>query len=265
MARYVVVRYFPVSDNGECVNAGVIAYDDNCAMARFVADWGRVQRFGQTDVTFLREFAREVTRSVSPDACHSDRLDKERIEAMAARWGDAIQFSPPAGSLLCVSRLLEEMAGHFLPNRVSAVKPRTRSAARATVRDALRDAFLARGVRRPSDFVKQRFSIAGEVKSHEFDFAVANGQIRDGIFAFSFAGGVNNRLMTEIEAAAFAIEDVRSRIPNLHLSTLILEPESETDESKVARDIFLSKKVMLVTKENADIWAEEVTSRYIHA
>lgn len=266
MARYVIVRYFPIADNGECVNAGVIAYDDNIAMARFVSDWGRVQRFGQRDVTFLREFAREVANRTSSDADASSRLTRERIEAMASRWGHAIQFSAPGGSVLGVPELLKEMAAHFLPTpRVPASKPRDRRAARVVAWKALGGAFQARGLHKLSEYIKNRHPILGNVKEHEFDFVIANGRVRDGVFAFSFEGGVNSRVVTEIEAAAFAIDDVRHRLADVHISALVLEPEVQTPELDMVNRIIMSKGASLVRESEADAWAEDVSSRYAHA
>lgn len=266
MSRYVVVRYFPVSDNGECVNAGVIAYDDTKVLATFVDDWRRLQRFGHEDITFLREFARDVERRSSLSVDPSIRLTKVSVEEMASRWAHAVQFSQPAGSTLSVEELLKEISEHFLPNpKVILSSPRNRTAAKKVAREALREAFVLRGVHKPTEFIRSDSIINGKVKQHKLDFVVSNGRPRDGISAFSFEGGISDRLMTEVEATGYAFGDLREAYPDLELSVVVLEPEPATSEYQTAINVFKGINAKVVTEADADAWAEEVAGRSAHA
>jgi hypothetical protein len=266
MSRYVVVRYHPVSDNGECVNVGVIAYDGAKVMATFVKHWGRIQRFGHEDITFLREFARDVEHRSSPAADPSVRLTMDSVEEMAARWAQSIQFSAPAGSTLGVEQLLDQVAAHFLPQpKDGAPSLRDRRAAKKVAVEALKEAFVLRGIHHAADYIAKDPVIPGRVKKHKLDFAVHNGVPRDGVIAFSFEGGVNERLMTEVEAAGYAIGDLKEENPGLGLSVVVLEPKVESPEYGVALGVLLGKGARVVPEDEADAWAEEVAGRAAHA
>ena len=59
-AFYSVIQFVPDPVADERINAGVVVFDGEKVRAHFIDNWGRLQRFGNKDVGFLKQFAREL-------------------------------------------------------------------------------------------------------------------------------------------------------------------------------------------------------------
>ena len=155
---YTVVQYVPDPVADERVNAGIIVFSQDRVAVRFVKNWARLQRFGNKDVRFLRDFARELEERIEP---RLDRptLSEAAIREMAATWKDAIQFTTPRGSLLSIHELLKDAEVRFLASdRSPESRPYTRHFLRKLAIDATVLAFVQRGGVGAREMVKRDFS-----------------------------------------------------------------------------------------------------------
>jgi hypothetical protein len=113
-SHFAVVQYVPCPVRGERINIGVIALEDNIAKCQFVDDWTRAERFGDGDVTFLKEFAGDVADAVALRSKWV--IDRDSITQIHNEWNGSIQVTELRGSLRDVDDLLDYAARTFLVN-----------------------------------------------------------------------------------------------------------------------------------------------------
>ena len=99
-----VVRYYPDLVTGECVNVGVIAFDDQQVLAHVREDWRRVEAFGGS---LSPEVAEEYLGDVPS-------WTPERAKAHESHYMSSLQFSEPCASTLKADELLIDMANRML-------------------------------------------------------------------------------------------------------------------------------------------------------
>ena len=253
MASFLsVVQYVPDAVVGERVNIGVVVYDRHGrTWTHFLNSWARVKRFAGLDVVDeLKRFG-QTARG----------LTAEEIRAAAARRQHSIQFTSPTGSLLDGDTLLTQSAQRFLvdPPRVSAsgylVKSEVAKEARRKLRRALRDALGGSGPLR----LKADFPITGKTNlSHQFDLAVVNGRPRYAAEAVSFQVPSERDIGKAVDAAAFAIEDLRnsSRFATLPLAVIVARPiNRDFPSSAQAERTLADAGADVVGVDQLDAWA----------
>ena len=119
ISRYSIIKYVPNPINVECINIGVIAFNEDEVQVRFLSDWSRVEVFGGEDITFLKDFARRMEIAVSkglmfPGDEEDGRPRHERLDKIVKGWMNSIQFTNIHPSLASVSKLLEDCMEEFL-------------------------------------------------------------------------------------------------------------------------------------------------------
>ncbi len=260
---YTVVQYVPDPVADERVNAGIIVFSQDRVAVRFIKNWARLQRFGNKDVRFLRDFARELEERIEP---RLDRptLSEAAIREMAATWKDAIQFTTPRGSLLSVEELLKDAEVRFLANdRAPESRPYTRHFLRKLAIDATELAFVQRGGVGARELVKRDFRISGAVESHPFSLAIANGQPLVAAEVFSFVGADRKGQEKDVRATAWAFEDVRKEHAGIDLAALVLTGQETSSTYEDAEKVFRSLGVRVVPKDRVDEWADEVAGKVL--
>src|SRR2546422_6558376 len=181
---YTVVQYVPDPIADERLNIGVIAISGDRARARFLANWARAERFGNASVNALRDFARQVDEAALPNlALHGlggrMELSEAKLQAMARRWVNSIQFTTPRTSLLEPDDAIDTLAQRFLHEHVPAVREfRDRRAAAAVAVRSIRHALANRigGRGRGRELVRRRHPLAGHLDTHRLDAVVGNGR-----------------------------------------------------------------------------------------
>lgn len=165
-AHYTIVQYVPDPTADERVNFGVITWDDEQALSRFVGDWRRVKAFGGEDVRFLKEFARSISEKTSgalrlPEL--GDEIQLQALKKMVAEWSYSIQFTDPRGSLKNAEALLGEVSGLFLRELPKPVRrhARTRKAAVRIAHDSLFTAIQERAADEVEEIVKRNETVEG--------------------------------------------------------------------------------------------------------
>ena len=103
--EYSVVRYYPDSIAGECINIGVIVLDGPYAYRRMLRYWERVCWFAPSikDYSWVRERAREIAHYTA-----------DEIRWQAANANHSIQFSAPQPSLDKPDALIGRVAARYL-------------------------------------------------------------------------------------------------------------------------------------------------------
>src|SRR4051794_3280223 len=108
-----IVQFLPNSARLECINIGVVAFDDSGVVrTRFLSDWARVVHFAGRDVTlFLKEVAEDAKTWRAED-----------VTKMSRRGHGAIQVTRPGLSLPNIDRTIESIAKTYLVDGVPAIE-----------------------------------------------------------------------------------------------------------------------------------------------
>jgi hypothetical protein len=258
-AFYSVIQFVPDPVADERVNAGVVVFGEGRILARFVENWGRLQRFGNKDVSFLKQFARDLEKRIQDGT-----TTEQTLREMAANWRNAIQFTSPRGSLLGLESLLEDAQDRFLANDTTpSSRPFTRKYMKKLAFDAACLSFLQRGGEKARRLVKRDFPITGAITDHPFSLAIANGQPLIAAEVFSFVGSTERSQEQDVMATAFAFEDVQRQHRELDLAALVLVGDDPPPAFKEATKVFAGLSVRVVPKDKVDEWADEIAGKIV--
>jgi hypothetical protein len=265
-SRYVVFQYLPDPATDERINFGVATHDDEGFYARFLHDWRRVKSFGGADVTFLQQFARRVEASGGLPSLFSDADADARLffdEAPIA-WINTIQVTRPRASTRSASELLDYVARRFLRVSVRRRRGKDRRWMRAVTHEIVVSALETAGVYNADEIVRSRVSVDGEVESHEFDLTIQNAQLALAALALSFQKQSARELQREYASAAWALEDVHKRDPDVPLAVVMMPPARGTSKTyEQARHVFEALEARAVSEPELDEWAAEVAESVV--
>lgn len=261
---YTVVQYVPDLVADERVNVGVLVFQGNLIRSHFLRSWKRVQAFGGEDVTFLRDLVQRVKEWSSdeltlPGTEPSLGLNEQALMRLTAEWRNAVQFTPPRGSVLAPDQLLTDVASRFLREQVRQ-KPRFRDRPTAAKLAAakLRYALQARLGEQAKAMLKRNLRIPGALDEHLFDVTVMNGEIRLAAQALSFEGPHTPALEREVKASAWAVDDIRNRTRELELAVVALPPRTRSKTYDHAAHVITELGATFVAEQETDAWANHV-------
>ena len=242
VSRYSVIQYVPNPISGERINIGVLAFDDDTVLVRFLSTWARVNCFGtRNDVSALKDFAGSMKVSAKSGLLFpGDRKDEtpghQRLLKVAKGWINSIQFTEPKGSLEPVESLIEDIAQIYLKGREQRDKPRDRQAAAKVTVSSIRGLLEQRfGNDRAKDLLKTDYQLEGIHKHHKFDAAVANGS------PFFAAHGISFEVKTTepmMDSLAWMIVDVKKQSPDVPLAVVTLPPKGDTDDRQRLMNLY---------------------------
>lgn len=118
--------------------------------------------------------------------------------------------------------------------------------------------------RLPKERVQRKPRIKGRFEAHRFDFGLGNGRILHLVSTFSFE--VPNRdkdtLQTEVDACAWAINDVRAVEVGISITPITVVTIGESQRSLLddAESMYESLGARLVREPYIDDWARAVAS-----
>lgn len=258
---YTVVHYVPDPATDEKLNVGLIAFGEHEIDAVFLRNWRRAQQFGDGDIDFLKDFARRIAQAsdpqlLLPDIGETVSLTPELIREMTGQWINSIQFSEPRASLLPLERITREIGQRLLrePQRRRRRFRDKRVATRAA-EEALERVLEEHG-ESPERYLKRGLVIEGSLDQHTFDIGLANGQALLGVETLSFEGA-GRHMKREVEATAWALDDVHKRVPKLALAVVALPPKSRSDTYRRARHIFEGLSAEVVEEDDVHDWSSE--------
>jgi hypothetical protein len=265
-AQYSVIRYVPDPIAEECVNVGVVTWDQRRIRVRFLNNWTRVRAFGHENVDFIREFAKEMEAATQRQLPLRDinavlSLNTDQLKKMISGWGENIQFSPPRGSIKDADALIADVAPLFLRTRRTArAGVRTRVVAAKMAANILLDAVRQRDPDEAEHLVKRKEIVDGAIDQHRLDVALANGHLIAGVQAISFEINASEHLEKEMLAIKWAISDIRRRNRDLPMAIFALPPRAGGARSayRDARRAVTALHADMVTSEDLMAqWASE--------
>jgi hypothetical protein len=262
---YSVIRYVPNPIAEERVNIGIVVLADQAPMFRFVQNWRRAYALGGTSVAFLKEFAREAQDRNIGLFPGSTTWDEETLKRVLARWHNSIQFSQPRASLKPADALLEELSELYLRNSPpsserSTVRGRPYAAAVALryVRAAVMERFGRAGAQA---LVAKMSVLKGSLSEHEFDVVLKNGRPLLAANALSFLVPDTMTLRRDVDATAFAMEDVLRKPSELRAGIVVVPPKRRTSYYENTRRMFEKLKVEVVEERKAPAWARSAVGQ----
>jgi len=227
-SRYSVIQYVPNPIADERVNIGVLAFDDEVVRVHFLQSWNRVEHFSNEDISFLRDFAKQMEESAArgllfPGDQEKDVPKLERLIKVSRGWMNSIQFTAPCGSLTDVDSLLEDVVSTYLvdilTSRSKKQSPRDRQVAAKIAVSTVKNVLKARIGERGRDYIKT--SLTGDKDDHKLDAVVANGRPYLAVHGLSFEVHSPSSVMG---ALSFSITDVMSSSKELPFGILALPP-----------------------------------------
>ncbi|WP_008309080.1 DUF3037 domain-containing protein [Leptolyngbya sp. PCC 6406] len=229
VSRYSVIQYVPDPISDERINFGVVAFDEDRVLVRFLAGWERVRCFGhRQDLPLLKDFARQMEASaklgqVFPGDQPNGLPRHERLLKVAQGSMNAIQFTEPKGSLEPTENLLEDMAQIYLKEMEQQPKARDRQAAARITINIVRDLLIRQvGPEKAKGLLKRKYELLGRHQAHTFDVAVANGKPCFAAHGISFEVQPPE---TVRDALAWMIADVKESSPDFPLAVMALPPK----------------------------------------
>jgi hypothetical protein len=265
VTKYSVVRYLPHPLSGEAMNIGIIAWAEGQFATKFIDNWQRVQTFGREDIGFLRNFVQQVESSTSTQkklfTLAPESLDVPKLEKIVENWNHSIQFSEPRVSLKPLEEILSEVAPIYL------LKSRER---RHRVRDHRTAAMLAlqsvstvlthsRGQQAADDLIKKQRAIRGKIDTHVFDVVVENGRPFFAAQGLSFEKSLSVDVQKDVDATAWAINDIRNTPAHrlLPVAILALPPGSDSQPFVRAKKVFRSLKAEMISEAEMGNWVKK--------
>jgi hypothetical protein len=222
VCKFSIVRYVPDPTRGEQLNVGVVV---TCKSPPFFGSrflraqqTGRLRSLGSDkDFDFLKDLAAEFRASrVIPERVPLRGLagpwTLDSLERAATNWANTIQFSEPRAAIhKSPGVLLDDLYKRYVTTlrRRSQVE-HGRRWIKGKVSRTLRHAVLQNFPDRdPRQVVQSNAKVSGKFEDHSFDYGLANGRLVHLIQALSFGVQSREALRVEIDATAWAIDDVR--------------------------------------------------------
>lgn len=262
-AYYSVVQFVPDPIADERMNIGVIVTGDGHVRSRFLSDWEKAHRFAGTDINFLKEFAKQISRSEPPQNWMLDgqtvgRVDAETLKRMASGWINSIQITEPRASLEEPAKLLTEVSARFLRVPARAGRSyRDRSQAASFAVRHIREVLTERSIDLAHKYLKRHYDIIGKVDEHQFDVGVANGRVLFAAHGLSFEVQDTKELEREFESVVWAFDDVKNRDPGMELAVVAFPPKGPSKVYDRAQRVFSRLNVPVLIEEEVDMWARE--------
>ncbi len=267
-SNYTIVQYRPDPVSDERLNIGVIAWDADGAHAVFVETWERVRSFGGCDVGFLREFAQSMQSRLAEENLLLDELTDELVEQLVGDLAHSVQLTPARKAQEEAPKLVSSLSARFLyspPPKPKSV--RNRRTATSLAYRAIRDAVSPHAPKASRRLVQLRRSLQGKLGEHCFDVVLANGKPLAAVDALSFEVASKGNLQREVDATAWALDDVRHLDGDLPLAVFVLPPTNGDAEQvfRSASKIFKGLGAKVFVDEPAiGRWARRQAGR-LHA
>jgi len=271
-STYSIVQYVPDPIADERINVGAIVVSGDKVWSKFTQNWSRAKHFGGRQTEFLENFAETFERVSGDELLITERdgqkhFNEEVLKRIAGSWVNSIQLTSPRASTQSPNELLdlvckkflhaEDLAQHVVPVAHLAHAPsvRTRSQAARITQSIVKKALSRRLGSKAKGLLKKKFTIPGELDTHQFDVSVVNGTAYLAAHALSFEVP-GTRLDNDIKIAAWAMDDVRNADSDLPLAVLALPPKDQDDSYSHAREIFKGLKAEFLTEKEFEPWAE---------
>jgi hypothetical protein len=256
--RFAILRYVPDPVRQETINVGVVVASDepsrNAVRVLQRTEGRRLKWLGfDDDIEFLGDLADEMRSTALSDG---ERLwNIEALERAHKDWGGTVRVSEMRAALHDnADQLCDELYARYVasPRVKRPSSYRDRRTARRMVSSALRQ-------RLPKRVVKTRLIVRGRFEEHRFDIALGNGTPLHLVSTLSFEVPSKDELQTEVDAFAWAVNDVRLVEDDVPI-TVVTIGERQRALLDRAEKMYGSLGARLVREPQIDDWARGVSS-----
>ncbi len=270
---YSILQYVPDPVRNERINIGVLVAADagDFFGARVLpkSKFGRILRFGYggDDLTFLSEFAAQLKRdsftAPSLSGAGASPWNAEALARASTDWGNTLQVTPPRPVLHERPRnLVNDLYRRFVEDPTPTRKmPRDRRWITKRITGTLREAVKSRRPEiDPTEHVKTDVRFQGGLQEHFFDVELMNGRPLDLVRSISFEAAEGKVLQNEIDAVAWAIDDLRN-VAGAPPVTVASIGEGKVLDS--AESVYASLGATVVRETGLDRWLEQASGRLL--
>jgi hypothetical protein len=252
-SRYALVQFHPDPGLDDRIDIGVIAWDADGAHVLFIETWERVAAISVQEVDLLRDFAESVRQRLAlSDGRHLDEATGELDWDLIGEPAPGVRLTPTQSAPQDPSTLISSLAAQFHYGAAPTHgRVRTRQTAASHAYHAILDALRKRAPRRAKALVHARRSLEGRFGEHEFDVVLAAEKPLAAVRALSFEVSSPRHLQRDVDAAAWALDDLRKRYKDLPLAVFVLPPTSPEAEaiSRAASKVFKGVGASLIDAE----------------
>jgi hypothetical protein len=262
---YSVVKFVPDPVRGEQLNVGVavVSDDGNYFSARFLPpnQTGRLRRISSIDdFRFIRDLASEMRDVQAPRLLGNAPGAVWSLDALrhaSREWANTIQFSEPRAAIHeRGDALLETLYARYVADpRPRRARARDRRWVRRRVQTVLVGALAtARPEVAAGEVLHRDFEITGGIERHTFDYGLMNGDLRQLVHTLSLEGIDKAAIRNEVDAVAWAIDDVR-KLSETPISVVTIGSGALLDR---AERLYGDLAANLVRENAMDDWANVV-------
>ena len=225
-SHYTVVQYVPNPLADERINLGFIAWDEHLSVTRFTKNWSKAKAIGGNEVHILKQISQELQVEIRKVSSAGRADAREELLARFIRdWGGKVQFTAKRGSLRAAEDVAKDLCPIFIPTKQRSVRGRTRRSAINLAVKVARSAAAEFETDKAAELVRKSYVATGQFDQHKFDLAIANGSLIAAMNAFSFEGEASMAAAKDIDASAWAFEDLHKANPRTPLGVFVLPPK----------------------------------------
>ena len=257
--QYSVLQFTPDPVAGELLNIGIVAWNADSAACKITNNWRRIRAIAGEKLESIQSYADQLASlanswgPLSGDSFQENIVSRVSVGAYAG-----FRLTPPRASVKTPRDVVSAVSHVFL-SIVDADRERrrTRATAIAIATRALKVAVVSKFVDETYlNHLVLRESVEGKFERHKVDLALRNGKVVSGSYAFSFESSDLGRIQKEVDATAWAIEDIRRGNSDVRLSVLTLPPTPlATSAYDRAVRLFAAMHVPVVTEAALSGWA----------
>ncbi len=262
---YCVARYVPDPVRDEGINFGVFAFGtsgggEDTVKFLSISNWARLRKFGGENIDFLKEFSESAKR-----------MRADEIRHMAEKWRNSIQLSEPRAATLPPDDLLPAIVKRFLVDIGPAeLGYRRKEDIVRVVRRDIGEALLTQIGSYARAYLKTSHEIQGKRGKHTFDLGVGNGRPYFLAQAISFEISDRRQIGKQVDATAWAVEDIAPKENGPPVGVVILPPKSADDGEQRelhqnAIAIFTDLGAQVVKEDSIREWAGRMVSEHVPA
>jgi DUF3037 family protein len=255
---FSIIQYVPDTFRQERLNLGIaLASEEPPHFAvRFLptSAMDRLKHLGfETDFDYIREIESEMK---------SNGWSLTLLQSATKEWANTIQFSEVRGALsenapLLLKQLYKRYVDppHRQPREEHEGKQWIKKKVGRALRDTIRLRFPNRNV---SNTVKRDSKVRGHFEEHRFDYALHNGGLAHLVHSFSFDTPHQQTLKTEVDATAWAIEDLkraRIRVP----ISIVTSGDLHGKALEAAKRIYPALGADVVNEERFETWLNSLS------
>lgn len=253
--QYTVIKFVPDPVANESINIGLLAMSNDESRVHFLTDWRRARALGPKSAGYLPEFAREFQQRQEELFSTGKVWTVDALKTYCEKWRHVVQFEPPRASLRALDALFPQLIRLYLKEGSVRAKAPSRRTAASAVYVAVTSALQRRYGQPGAGLVKRGFELRGKLDSHPYDVAIVNGATYGAALGMSFASGSSATIRREIDALAFAVEDVRSIQSNVPIAVAYVA-DGDRENVRRASRIFRALNATFLPHDRVTSWAQ---------